>query len=110
KEREIFAVLAAQKDAVAPDDRGRAARAGERQLPGEVLAGAPLGREVGFLADAIALRPAPLRPIVGIGAAGKQGKQQESQARNDQTAIDDETLHSLNTSWGRSDGGKESRL
>src|SRR5438105_15139044 len=56
-----------QVDHSFPNDRRRPAFAGDRRLPGDVLVGAPFGRELGTGVMAIAGRPAELRPVGGEG-------------------------------------------
>lgn len=62
----LFFVLCRQKEFIAPDDRCRTAHAGHWHAPEDVLVLRPLARQPGFLADAIARRPAPLGPVVGL--------------------------------------------
>src|SRR5687767_13495843 len=64
-EKEIIAVGGIDKDAVAPDDRGRAAQARHRELPIDVFGCAPLQRQILFVANAVCVRTAPLRPVAG---------------------------------------------
>src|SRR5262249_11999391 len=63
----VVSFFAGEEEAVAPDGGSGAARARQRQFPNDVLARGPLGGEVGFLANAVVLGAAPLRPVVGPG-------------------------------------------
>src|SRR5205814_7069410 len=61
---QLVAVLAGGENHVAPDGR-RARPVRQGALPDDVLLLAPVQRDVGFRADAVTGRPAPLRPVAG---------------------------------------------
>src|SRR5205814_656131 len=58
-QHDVAAVLAGQEDALAPDSGSGPTHARHLELPGDVLRVAPLGRDVGLLADAVMAGAAP---------------------------------------------------
>src|ERR1700733_12696925 len=60
---QIVAVLTGQKDVLIPDGGRRAAHAGHLELPNNVRRFAPRRRQIRFVADAVVIGAAPLRPV-----------------------------------------------
>src|SRR5262249_57569895 len=64
----------------AADDGAGTAGAGQRDLPGEVLAGTPLLGQAAFVADAEMVRPAEPGPVGG-GGAGQESPREAEECR-----------------------------
>src|SRR5207247_5966981 len=62
---------AGDEDAALRDDRRGVAGAWEWRLPLDVLGRRPFERQVGFVSDAVAVRPAPRGPVGAAGAGGQ---------------------------------------
>src|SRR5204863_7952792 len=62
---------------VADHDRARPAVPGNRDLPGDVLVLAPLGRQLRLVADGRAVRPAESGPVGGAQGRGKKGEDED---------------------------------
>src|SRR5205823_3649608 len=76
------AVAAGEKDAVAPDDWRADAGALERHLPGHVVRGRPLHRELRLARDAVARRAAPGGPVVGADTRDHETDDRSHYCRN----------------------------
>jgi hypothetical protein len=76
-EEQIVAIGDIEKDAVAPDDRGRAAPTPQRGFPNHVLFGGPLNGQVLFAARAVEVRPTPLRPVVSTRGRKRKCENQQ---------------------------------
>src|SRR6516165_5171763 len=81
---DVIAVLAGDEDAVAPYGRRRAPHPRQRHVPGKVFLHGPMRRQLGFAADAVASRAAPLRPVFGVRQTGDR---REGQPKQQQSAI-----------------------
>ena len=74
---QLRSVADVQEDPIAPDDRRRTGELGQRQLPRDVLRGAPRGREVLRHRDAGHLGTAPVGPV-GAGLRGRALRDEQS--------------------------------
>ena len=81
--RQVVAVGHVQEDAVAGDDRSRAAGSGQGQRPGHVLGGAPTEGQAGLPARAVGFGPAPLRPIGALRGSSDPGGQGDDRRSGD---------------------------
>src|SRR5262249_26737723 len=78
QEDEVFAILTSKEHPIAPHGRRRAAHAGQLQFPGDIRVGVPGRGQVGFGADAVVRRSAPVRPVVRTCVGGPESESDES--------------------------------
>src|SRR5206468_1723223 len=83
-EVEVVAVGDVEEDVVAPDDRGRAGPARQRELPGDVFRRTPAEREVLLVGHAVAVRAAPVGPVARAGIALRN--EEQSTGGNEETS------------------------
>src|SRR5687768_2499032 len=69
--------LRGHKDLIAPHHRRRRPESAKRDAPGDVLALAPSGGEIGFSRDAEPGRSAPLRPIGNHWRSGEHNRDRD---------------------------------